>query len=142
MHLAATVDGLGNSALFVNGKKVASGKQTAAPADPRALLPRVEQARRFHQGLVKSGLGESSEAAHARLVVQCYVAAHERAGLVANGRIARLPGASQAAADALYLNTVARLCDGLDKVMLGNAASKEPGKVRIHRLWLAGTQKK
>ncbi len=142
VHLAATVDGLGNSALFVNGKKVASGKQTAAPADPRALLPRVEQARRFHQGLAKAGLGESSEAAHARLVVQCYVAAHERAGLVANGRIARLPGASQAAADALYLNTVARLCDGLDKVMLGNAASKEPGKVRIHRLWLAGTQKK
>ncbi len=63
-------------------------------------------------------MAESYEAAHARLAVECLAAVHARAKMVADGRLPRLPApSSMAAADRSYLETVSRLCDGLEKVV-------------------------
>ena len=80
---------------------------------------------------------ESYEAAHAGLAVECFAAAHVRAKMVADGRLPRLPATSgMAAADRSYLETVSRLCDGLEKVIQTYAKSQDSNKRRVYELWL------
>ena len=94
--------------------------------------------RVFHKRLVAAGLAESYEAAHARLAAECMAVACARRKLMAAGRLPRLPGASQTAADRSYLETVSRLCDGLEKVLQSYAKADDQQKRRIYRLWTVG----
>ena len=57
---------------------------------------------------------------------------------MAAGRLPRLPGASQTAADRSYLETVSRLSDGLEKVLQSYAKADDRQKLRIYRLWAVG----
>jgi hypothetical protein len=135
VHLAATVDEQGNSTLYLNGKPMATGGRITSPQDLKSLLVRVERVQRFHAAMVKAGLAETYEAAHARLAVRCLAAARQRADLLAAGKLARLPERSQAAADKLYLNTVARLCDGLEKTLNACADAQDGPKRQVYELW-------
>ncbi|MHB1307790.1 MAG: LamG-like jellyroll fold domain-containing protein [Limisphaerales bacterium] len=135
VHLAATVDAAGNSFLYLNGKAVAAGERKSRNADLPALLARVGRVQRFHEAMSAAGLSATYEAAHARLAVRCLATTHERLESLVAGRLARLPDRSQTAADQLYLNTVARLCEGLEKVLNGYADTNEAPKQRIHELW-------
>ena len=103
--------------------------------DRREWVSRVAAVRAFHQRLVSDGLADCHEAAHARLIVNCLAAAQARARMVAAGRLAPLPGPSQAAADQSYWDTVQRHCEGLEKVVQSHGSSDDPRHRRIHRLW-------
>ncbi len=135
VHLAATVDADGNSALFINGAPVASSKRNLPSADFASLHPRAERMRRFHERLSEAGLNDTYESAHARLIIRYLATTHERAHQVASGRLARLPERSQRAADRAYLSTIARLCDGLQKVLEGYAASPQEPQQRLSAIW-------
>lgn len=58
-------------------------------------------------------LGESREAAHARLALEMTAALHQRRELLAEGKIAALPDRAREAADRSYVEAAARLYTGL-----------------------------
>ena len=90
----------------------------------------------FHQRLVDAGLGHSYEAAHARLAVACMSATVARQKLLADGKLAAAcPAASQAAADKSYVDTVLKLCDGLEKTVKSYRRSDNIRKKRIWQIW-------
>jgi hypothetical protein len=136
VHLAATVDDKGTSTLYVDGKAVASAKAGAAGAlDMPTLLAKADRVRRFHTAIVRAGLADSYEAAHARLALRCLSAAHNRFQMLASGTLKPLPARSAVAADKLYLETVSKLCDGLEKVLNGYASSQDPQQKKAYRAW-------
>jgi hypothetical protein len=135
VHVAATVDEQGNSALYLNGKQVTRARRGTGTLSLENLLVKTERLRRFHAAMLEAGLGETYEAAHARLAVRYLATAYRRAEMLAAGQLARLPERSQAAADRLYLDTAAKLCDGLEKVLNRHAQAQEALKRRIHTLW-------
>ena len=84
-----------------------------------------------------AGLGDSYEAAHARLAVTYHATTHQRLRLLAEGRLKPLPGDSQCAADKSYFQTTARLCEGLEKVLNSYAKSADPHQQRVYAVWSA-----
>jgi hypothetical protein len=134
-HLAATVDAEGNSALYADGKLMAAANRTTEEIALKALLDRAARLRRFNEAMVAAGLKDSYEAAHARLVVNCLLAAHERAALLTAGKLTALPPRSEAAADKLYLSTPAKLCDGLEKILNAWQGSSDPRQRQVYGLW-------
>jgi hypothetical protein len=91
--------------------------------------------------MVAAGLQDAYEAAHARLVVNCLLAAHERGELLAAGKLTALPPRSEAAADKLYLSTPAKLSDGLEKLLNASQGSSDPRKKQVYALWTAAVTK-
>lgn len=137
VHVAGTVDAGGGLALYVNGRPVATraGKGRSG-VDVAALVARVERVRRFMDALDREGLGDTYEAAHARLVVRSLTVATQRAADLAEGRLARLPARSQAAADRSYLDTTARLQEGLSRNLEADQATADPRRQRVRALWM------
>lgn len=113
----------------------AATKPLSGTEEVKALLPRVARMRRFHESMVKAGLGDAYEAAHARLAVAYLATTHQRLVRLDKGELERLPQASQQAADRLYLSTTAKLCEGLERVLDGYKTAVESGKRRIYQLW-------
>jgi len=138
-HVTATVDANGSSALYVNGKPVASVPRASSEVELKMLLAKVDRVRRFYQAMVQAGNANTYEAAHARLAVQCLVAAHERVMGLAAGTLPRLPARSAATADRLYLSTTAKLCDGLAKVLDGYSNASDARQRQYHALWRAAS---
>jgi hypothetical protein len=103
----------------------------------RTLLERAARLRRFNEAMVAAGLKDAYEAAHARLAVNCLLAAHQRAQMLSAGKLTALPPRSQAAADKLYLNSPMKLCDGLEKTLNAWRSSGDPRKRQIYGLWTA-----
>ena len=108
---------------------------TNLPAELRPLVPRVARLERFAAKLATAGLGDTYEAAHARLAVECFATARSRLARVATGTIAPLPAASQKAADDSYDQTVERLCDGLEATLGAYAQSADPAKQQLAHWW-------
>ncbi|PIY35644.1 MAG: hypothetical protein COZ06_37840 [Armatimonadetes bacterium CG_4_10_14_3_um_filter_66_18] len=133
-HVAATVAADGTEALYLNGKAVATQQRTTSQ-EVESLAARVAKLRAFHQRLEEAGLGDSYEAAHARLAVQCLSTAHARLKLLAEGKLTRLPEASQYAADKSYFSTAAKLCDGLERLLKSYEDSADARKQRVWELW-------
>ena len=135
-HLAATVDAEGNSALYVDGKLMAAANRTTEEVALKTLLERAARLRRFNEAMVAAGLKDGYEAAHTRLAVNCLLAAHERAELLAAGKLTALPPRSEAAADKLYLSTPTKLCDGLEKLLNTWQGSSDLRKRQVYGLWI------
>ena len=110
--------------------------QATLLASIAALSRRVLPLRTFHQRLVEAGFGNSYEAAHVRLIAACLATAADRARLIAEGKLPKLPPDSQKAADASYVEATVRLCAGLEQTVLSYAKSDDPRKQQIHRLWV------
>ncbi len=102
---------------------------------PRRTRAARGRRARFHARLVDAGLGDTYEAAHAGLVASYLATTVARLRMVADGRLPRLPAASQAAADRSYVETTARLCEGLEKMIQSYRKSEDPKKQQIWRLW-------
>lgn len=119
------------------------GKETTPPPLPEVKLPkelselneRINRLREFYLRLVKAGLGEAYETAHARLAVEFAAAFGERLRLLTEGKLQRLPEASQTAADKSYRDTTVKLCDGLEKLLQEYAHSNDPHKQQVFQLW-------
>jgi hypothetical protein len=134
-HLVATVDPEGNSALYVDGRLVASAKRATQEVAIQALLDRAARLRLFNKAMVTAGFKDTYEAAHARLAVDCLLAAHVRSQMLAADKLTPLPPRSEAAADKLYLSTAMKLCDGLEKLLNGWQGSSDARKRQIYGLW-------
>ena len=134
-HVAGTVDADGTPALYVNGKQVAAGRPQTGPPEIAALAARAARIRRFHSQLVAAGKADSYEAAHARLAVRYLDCCRKRMELLGEGKLGRLPPASQYAADRSYFSTAAKLCEGLERVLDSYAKSPDAAKKDLHKLW-------
>jgi hypothetical protein len=136
VHVAGTAAADGTLALYLDGRQVATTRHDSS-STLAGLDGRVRRALRFHELLKAAGLADSYEAAHARLVVDCASATARRAALLAEGKLARLPGPTQAAADQSYLDTTAKLCDGLAHTLESYRNSSDAGKQQVFKLWEA-----
>ncbi len=85
------------------------------------------------------GLGSSYEAAHARLALEAIAAACQRNKLQAEGKLERLSVAQQIAAAQSYLDTSARLFNGLMSVLSSYEKSKNLQRRKMYRIYLAST---
>ena len=133
-HVAATVTAGGKVTLYIGGAPVAS-REFGAGSLWDSVVAKAAKVRGFHERLVQAGLGETYEAAHARLALECFAVIPERLRLESGGKIPPLPPQSQIAADRSYLTTVERLCDGLERAISGYKDSPDAGKRRILELW-------
>lgn len=141
-HVAATIDAQGTSALYLEGKLMASVTRITEEIALKTLLDRAARLRRFHEAMVAAGLKDAYEAAHARLAVNCLLAAHERAELLAAGKLTSISPRSEAAAEKLYLSTPLKLCDGLEKLLNAWQGSSDPRKGQVYSLWAAAGRDK
>jgi hypothetical protein len=134
VHVAATVDGEGSLALYVNGKVIAAETRDRPP-DLEALARSAPALRKLHQRLAAVGLADCYEAAHARLALWYLDTCNRRWEMLAQGKLKRLPGPSQYAADKSYLSTAAKLGEGLEKVIHSYRDSPNPHKRQVYQFW-------
>lgn len=124
-----------NSALQIQKARPAPPKNETRPSEPATLNERVARMGRFLDRLAAAGQGNGYEAAHARLVLRFSSVCEERQALLAAGRLARLSEVSQAAADRSFIDTAAKLCQGLEKVLEAYTGSADPLKKKMSALW-------
>ena len=136
VHVAATVDDEGRLALYLDGKQVMSKKEELAPGLAE-IDARIARIRKFHQGLVSAGLADSYEAAHARLAVEYLAATCKRLKMLSEGKLDRLVGQSQYAADKSYFSTTAKLCEGLERTVISHKDSEDAHEKRVYAIWSA-----
>lgn len=136
VHVAATVDGEGRLVLYVDGKQVSSKQEDSTP-DLAKIDAAVARIRRFHQELVRAGLADSYEAAHAQLAIEYQAAICTRLKMLAEGKLQRLPGPSQYAADKSYLSTTLKLCAGLRRILDSYQEARDAHKKRVYAIWTA-----
>lgn len=115
-------------------------REKQLPSEIVALDKRAARMREFSQRLAKAKLGNTYEAAHVRLVLDCVGAVHLRHRLELSGELKLLPGASQTAADQAYWDAAARLGDGLESLMKQYAGSSDPVRRKIFQLWEAASK--
>lgn len=133
-HVAATIDDDGSLAIYVGGKQVAVQKLPGSPT-LIALEARAARAKRFAEKLAAASLGGVYEAGHARLAALYFDVCRERMKRLTEGKLNRLSGGSQLAADRWYFETATRLCEGLEKTLDAHAKSKSAEQQQLHKLW-------
>jgi len=110
--------------------------ETKAPGPELAALDqRVGPLREFHRRLAAAGLGETPEAAHVQLALDCIATAHRRQHLLQTGQIKPLPSPAEAAADKSYLETAQKLCTGLDAVLKSGETATAATLRKIYGIW-------
>jgi hypothetical protein len=110
--------------------------ETKAPGPELAALDqRVGPLREFHRRLAAAGLGETPEAAHVQLALDCITTAHRRQHLLQTGEIKPLPDPAEAAADKSYLETAQKLCTGLDAVLKASETATAATPRKICAIW-------
>jgi len=90
--------------------------------------------------LVEAGLGESYEAAHAKLIVDLVAAIYRRERMHAEGRIPALQEDSQTAADRSFVDASVRLSNGLANLLRSYENSSEPHKRKVFEIWVSVPQ--
>ena len=96
---------------------------------------RVAKLEAFQKSLKQAGLVDSYESGHARLIVEAVHAMHQRAALLKDGKLEKLPEPSAAAADKIYADTPTKLFNGFVKVMERYAKSSNECEAAIARIW-------
>ena len=104
-------------------------------AVPVELHTSVVKIHRFYNELLQAGMGETYEAAHARLVVDCIGTIKNRRKLLRQSELKLLPEASQTAADKSYIDAAQKLSKGLEMVLESYAQSIEPNSKIIYHIW-------
>ncbi len=99
------------------------------------LENRVGRVREFHRRLARARLGDTYEATHAQLVLDCARAASVRQERLKIGKIQRLPEASRVAADQCYLDTVSKVCAGLEAILQGYENSPDSTRKKLYQHW-------
>ncbi len=133
-HVAATIAADGSLALYINGQQVASEKKDSS-LDLAGLQERVERIRKFYRRLTAAGLESTCEGRHARLAVEYLETFHRRLELQAEKKLSMLPPRSQFAADKSYIDTAAKLCDGLEKTLKSYDESSDSHRKRLSKIW-------
>ncbi|MCD4769782.1 MAG: hypothetical protein K8R35_06405 [Bacteroidales bacterium] len=134
---------LGNAKLVTAVAKTPEKSVAPSPAAddefwkalPPELRTSVVKIDRFYYELVRAGIGETYEAAHAKLIVDCISSIRNRLILLRQGKLKPLPEASQTAADKSYIDAAQKLSTGLEDVLKSYAQSIEPDRKRIDQIW-------
>ncbi|HWQ52239.1 MAG TPA: hypothetical protein VN442_01055 [Bryobacteraceae bacterium] len=134
VHVAILLGGASAPAAQPQRKQQKKEQPPATPAFA-ALDARAATVAAFRERLAAAGLGSSYEAAHAQLGIDMVRTAHQRAQLLAAGKLKLLPQRSQAAADQLYIDTANKLFDGLETVLAGYANSTDPAHRKIYGVY-------
>lgn len=100
-----------------------------------AWASRLARVQGFERQLRATRHAGSYEAAHARLVLECAAAALAREELRRTGQLKSLPVASQAAADRSFIETVERLCGGLEGVLASDPNPEDARRRKILAAW-------
>lgn len=125
-------------------RKVKSDEIPPMKDVPQAMADAIKQAEPFIElgkRLHENQLGDSYEAAHCQTIQAAVGAMLERLALQQAGELKTLPEASQAAADNSYVDTVIRLCTGLQKVIETYPESTDTRQKKIYTLWQGCLQK-
>ena len=61
--------------------------------------------------------------------------------MLSDGKLKRLSGPSQYAADKSYLNTTLNLCEGLKRTVGSYKEAKDVHKKRVYTIWAATAQR-
>lgn len=114
-----------------------SGGKTAAFADALGhdLANRVSRVGKLYRRLQSRGSGETYEAAHVRLILDSAQAVAARDELRRSGKLQLFPPASQAAADKLFVETVLKLCDGLEAKLASYEHAAGDQQRHLWRTW-------
>jgi hypothetical protein len=106
---------------------------------PPPLASAAAKVARFVDAMREGGFPDARfELAHALLVGQSVGAWEERCAGLGNGTVSPLPSrASNAAANAAYVDSPARLAAGLEATLEGYKGSADPSKQRIYAIWSA-----
>ena len=119
-----------------NSADLPAAVEKEAPGTELAVLDqRVGLLREFHRRLAAAGLGETPEAAHVQLALDCIETVHRRQHLVQTGKIKPLPGPAEAAADKCYLETAQKVCVGLDAVLKSGETATAATPKKISGIW-------
>ena len=125
-------------------KMTFSREQVGSKEEEEELAPgrveidaRIAHIRKFHHGLVSSGLADRYEAAHARLAVEFLATTCERLKLLSEGKLKGLSGRSQYAADRCYFSTVAKLCEGLEQTVASYKDTEDAHEKQAYLIWSA-----
>jgi hypothetical protein len=113
---------------------------TSTSSEAQQPVVSMKQIRAFYNAMQRAGLAETYEGSHARLIIDQLAAMHNRQELQAQGKLATLPEASQAAADKSYLDTLVKLKQGLAKTIEASADTGDAQKRVIFDLWKASQQ--
>jgi len=116
-------------------RRAAKPLDAAVSPELAALETRATKLSKFRNQLVEAGLGDSYEAAHAKLAADYLDTVCARRQLLAAGKLQPLPELSQTAADKSYIDTATRLYDGLETVLKSYEKSTDPHKTRVYLLW-------
>ena len=137
--IAQIAIGLGDAEDDKLAFRPAVNKVKHIPYDPDSTYPeldeRYKRLQRLYQRLTDAGMGDTYEAAHTSLALNCIATFYERRKLEAAGKLPQLPEASQVAADQSYVDTAVKLCDGLEDTIKSYKESKVPAKRRIFELY-------
>jgi hypothetical protein len=101
----------------------------------RRCLQSREYFQKFHARLVAKQFDESYEAAHARLILDCAHALFRRNAMRRAGSLQLLPEASQIAADKSFVETVLKLCDGLEATLKSYQNTTDTKRRKLYELW-------
>lgn len=99
------------------------------------MAAKLQRIQKFYQKLQTSRLGNSYEAAHARLALDCAQAVVARNELQRAHKLTVLPPASQAAADNSFAETTAKICAGLESVLSSYQDAGDARRKRIRECW-------
>lgn len=103
--------------------------------DYAAIRDRVIAVRAFYQRLLKAGLGDSYEAAHARLALEYWATTCQRLKMLVAVKLTPLPPVTQEFADRSCCQTTINLCAGLEKRIQSLAKSESLRPQQIWRRW-------
>ncbi len=96
---------------------------------------RLMRMKEFHRRLVGARLNHTYEAAHAQLALDCAQAAILRQAGLKEGKISRLPEASQVAADLCYVDTASKISHGLEVVLQRYEHASDSTRKKMYQLW-------
>ena len=97
--------------------------------------PRPATLRAFLQRLKPAKLDQTTEAAHARLALQCFEVASERKARLQSGSLKPLPEPAQTAAAKSYEETATKIYDGLAGLLKTYERSADRTRARLNQLW-------
>jgi hypothetical protein len=134
--------------IFLGGAKPSSRKlprvsrdleskqtKTEAISSSAPFAKDVKRIAEFYRRLAAARLSKTYEAAHAKLILDCAQVAVTRQELLKAGKIKRLPEPSEVAADDSYVETVTKLCNGLESLMKTYEHMPDRMHQKVWRLW-------
>jgi hypothetical protein len=96
----------------------------------------------FRGGLDQAGVNDSYESARVQVALKAIAAAREHLHLASDGKRTPLPSESEGAAYKAYLDTAARLVQGLEQVLKSYAKSTDVQQRKMFALYQSSGQKR